>query len=44
MKRIRILKYALLLKDYAFVEVVSNVPMPWLAPLFVNDHVIVVHC
>jgi hypothetical protein len=33
MKPNRILKQVPLLKDYAFVVVVSNVPMPWLAPL-----------
>jgi hypothetical protein len=27
------LKQVPLLKDHAFVAVVSNVPMPWLAPL-----------
>jgi hypothetical protein len=33
MKRNRTLKQAPSLKDCAFVVVVSNVPMPWLAPL-----------
>jgi hypothetical protein len=34
MKRNRTLKQVPLLKDHAFVVVVSNVvPMPWLAPL-----------
>jgi hypothetical protein len=33
MKRNRMLKQVTLLKDRAFVAVVSNVPMPWLAPL-----------
>ena len=33
MKGYRIIKQVPLLKDYAFVGVVSNVPMPWLAPL-----------
>jgi hypothetical protein len=33
MKRNQTLKQAPLLKDHAFMAVVSNVPMPWLAPL-----------
>jgi hypothetical protein len=33
MKLNRILQYVLLLKDCAFWGVVSNVPMPWLAPV-----------
>jgi hypothetical protein len=32
MKRNQTLKQAPLLKDHAFMAVVSNVPMPWLAP------------
>jgi hypothetical protein len=38
------LNFALLLEDCAFVGVVPNVLVPWLAHLFVNDHYfIVVH-
>jgi hypothetical protein len=37
------LKWVPLLKDCAFVVVVSNVPMPWLAPLGTIDHSIVVN-
>jgi hypothetical protein len=27
-----VLNYVLFLKDYSCVKVISNVPMPWLAP------------